>query len=320
MRPVLLEFSLPFMKDPVVFPAYFTLLAIGFGLAMWITTRQARRTGMDDQRILDTNLWMVFWGLVGARVLHVIADGHFQDYVHLCTDPILVPAIDAKVATCRAAAECGYDYLCDAATAKCYPPRDCFAVLWVWRGGLAYYGGFLFAVAFAIYYTRKHALGWWRTADLAAPAIALGLVFGRLGCFFNGCCYGKLTDGPLGVVFPRGGSAWRAQVDAHLITHGQAALPVHPTQLYESLACLAIFLVLYFVVARRGYVEGTVFAGLLIGYGVLRTWIEVYRDDERGLWHGISTSQLISAPLIVAGVALLFALRRKKAEPPTAMS
>ena len=311
MRPVLLEFSLPFLKDPVVFPAYFTLLAFGFGMAMWLTVRDARRTGMDDQRILDTNLWMIFWGLVGARVLHVIADGHFQDYVHLCTNPELVPAIDAKVTSCQTAAQCGYDYLCNTVTHTCYPPRDCFAVLWVWRGGLAYYGGFIFAVAFAVYYTRKHALGWWRTADLAAPAIALGLVFGRLGCYLNGCCYGKLTDGPFGVVFPRGGSAWRAQLEAHLIGHGQAALPVHPTELYEAAACLALFLVLYFVVARRGYPQGTVFAGLLIGYGILRTTIEVWRDDERGVLFGwLSTSQIISAPLVIAGVILLLERRR----------
>ena len=55
-----------------------------------------------------------------------------------------------------AAAECGYDYLCDLATHKCYPPKDCFAAIKVWRGGLAYYGGFIFAVAFAFHFVRKH--------------------------------------------------------------------------------------------------------------------------------------------------------------------
>ena len=111
---------------------------------------------------------------------------------------------------CTTAAQCGYDYLCDTATHKCYPPQDCFAAVKVWRGGLAYYGGFIFAVAFAYYYVRKHKLGWWRTADLAAPGIMLGLVFGRLGCFLNGCCYGKPTTSFLGVVFPQRPGVGRA--------------------------------------------------------------------------------------------------------------
>jgi len=261
---------------------------------------------MDDQRILDTNLWMFFWGLVGSKLLHVVADGHFDEYVHLCTDPKLVPLFDAKVRACTEAAQCGYDYLCDVATHRCYPPQDCFAAFKLWRGGFAYYGGFLFAVAFAIYYTRKHALGWWRTADLAAPAIALGLFFGRVGCYLNGCCYGKRTDGPLGVRFLTGGGAWRAQLEAQLIGPGQAMLPVHPTQLYEALACLVLFLVLYFVATPRRQRNGEVFAGLLIGYGVLRGLVEIFRDDDRGVLFGwLSTSQIISFPLILLGVLIL---------------
>ena len=73
-----------------------------------------------------------------------------MDYVHMCTDSKLVPAIDAKVSWCSNAAMCGYDYLCDAARHVCYPPRDCLAAVEVWRGGLAYYGGFIFAVLFAM--------------------------------------------------------------------------------------------------------------------------------------------------------------------------
>jgi phosphatidylglycerol:prolipoprotein diacylglycerol transferase len=313
MRPTLLTLPFSLFGEPVVFPAYFTLLAIGFGFAMWITTRRAKKLGMDEQCILDTNLWMIVWGLIGSRVLHVFADGHLHDYIHLCTDPKLVPAIDAKVSMCTSAAQCGYDYLCDLTTHSCYPPRDCFAVLWIWRGGFAYYGGFLFAVAFAIYYTRKHALGWWRTADLAAPAIALGLFFGRLGCFLNGCCYGKPTTSAVGVRFPRFGTAWRQQVEQHLIAPGDRALPVHPTQLYEALGCLVLFFLLYFVVTPRRRREGDAFAGLLIGYGLLRSFCEIFRDDDRGVLLGwLSTSQIISIPLVVGGIVVLFIRARPR--------
>jgi phosphatidylglycerol:prolipoprotein diacylglycerol transferase len=316
VHPVLLDFQLPVIGE-VSFPSYFTLLALGFMAAMWLTTRRARRIGMDEVRVLDTNLWMFFWGLVGARVLHLIADGHFDEYVHMCTDPKLVPAIDAKVASCSSAAQCGYDYLCDLATHRCYPPQDCLAAIKLWRGGFAYYGGFVFAAAFAIYYTRKHAMGFWRTADLAAPAIALGLVFGRVGCFLNGCCYGKATSSALGVVFPRGGSVWREQLKAHLIGGADHALAVHPTQLYEAVGCLALFLLLYFVLVPRARRHGDVFAGLLIGYGLLRSLVEVFRDDDRGVLFGwLSTSQIISVPLVLGGIALLVLGRARPAVAP----
>jgi phosphatidylglycerol:prolipoprotein diacylglycerol transferase len=318
VRPILFSFSLPVVGD-VVFPAYFTLLAIGFAASLWLVTRRARSVGLDETRVFDTTLWMYFWGLVGSRVLHLVADGHFMDYVHLCTNSKLVPAIDARVTSCTAAAQCGYDYLCDLATHSCYPPPDCFAALKLWRGGYAYYGGFLFAVVFSFYYTKKHKMGWLRTADLAAPAIALGLFFGRIGCFLNGCCYGKPTTSRLGVVFPRGGSTWRAQLDAHLIHASQDALPVHPTQLYEAFGCLILFAILYFAVARRVHRRGDVIAGLLVGYGVLRSIIEIFRDDDRGViirgaFDWLSTSQIISLPLIGFGVYLLVTRGRRPAE------
>jgi phosphatidylglycerol---prolipoprotein diacylglyceryl transferase len=311
MRPVLLAFHAPLLGE-VSFPAYFMLLTLGFGLAMILTVREGRRLGMDRERVLDTNLWMVVWGIIGARVLHLIADGHFHDYVNLCVNPKLVPAIDARVDQCLNAAQCGYDYLCDTVTHKCYPPKDCFAALEVWRGGLAYYGGFIFAVGFAWYYVRKHNLGWWRTADLASPGIMLGLVCGRLGCFLNGCCYGKPTTSFVGVVFPRGGAAWRQQVDSGLIQTAQEALPVHPTQLYESIACFICFALLYYVIRPRRRAFGQVFAWMLILYGIGRSIVEIWRDDDRGVFFGfISTSQLISVPLMVGGVLLLWWTSRR---------
>jgi phosphatidylglycerol:prolipoprotein diacylglycerol transferase len=313
MRPVLFGFHLPALGE-VSFPAYFTLLSIGFLLAMILTVRESRKLQMDSERVLDTNLWMVVWGIIGARVLHLIADGHFHDYVNLCTNPKLVPAIDARVQWCANAAQCGYDYLCDTVSHKCYPPADCLAAIKLWRGGLAYYGGFIFAVAFAWYYVRKHKLGWWRTADLASPGIMLGLVCGRIGCYLNGCCYGKPTSSWVGVVFPRGGSAWRQQLDSGLIQGAAEALPVHPTQLYEAFACFVVFCILYYVVRPRRRAFGDVFAAMLILYGIGRSIVEIWRDDDRGVFFGnlISTSQLISLPLIAGGIALLVWTRRQK--------
>jgi phosphatidylglycerol:prolipoprotein diacylglycerol transferase len=312
MRPTLFRIpGLPFIGD-LVFPAYFTLLAVGFGFALALSVRDARRLGMDDARVYDLNLWMVFWGIVGARVLHLAADGQWHDYVHLCTNPQLVEAVDARVATCQAAAQCGYDYLCDTVRHVCYPPRDCLAVLKLWRGGFAYYGGFLFASAFGLWYAHRHHLGSWRMADLAGYGIPLGLFFGRMGCYLNGCCYGKVCTLSWGAVFPRGGIAWRAQLKAGLITSAQDTLPVHPTQLYEALGSLAIFLLVYFVLRPRKRADGQIFAAFVALYCVLRFAIEFVRDDDRGVFGGLSTSQIISLPLLL-GAGWLYLRARARA-------
>src|SRR5206468_2599640 len=150
-------------------------------------------------------------------------------------------------------------------------PRDCLAAIKVWRGGMAYYGGFIFASAFGLHYARKHQLGMWKMADLAAPWIAFGLALTRVGCFLNGCCYGKVTRAPWGVRFPIGSIAHDAQKEAHLIAANAPALPVHPTQLYLAALNLVTFLVLYFGLRPRKRFDGQLFAWLLILKGVFRS-------------------------------------------------
>lgn len=315
MRPLLFKFTLPLLGE-ISFPAYFTFLALGLFLAAVITIREARKLKLDPQDILDINLYMTIFGVIGSRILHVIADGHFMDYVNLCIDPMQVPAVDALVKYCETNSQCSYDYLCDTARHVCYPPRDCLAWAKMWRGGLAYYGGLLMATGYAYYFTRKHKIPWWRVADLAAPPILLGLFFGRLGCFLNGCCYGKTTSSVFGIRFPNGSSPWHAQYSAHLIQPGQRMVPVHPTQLYESLGCLVLFCITYYIVRPRRTNEGQILGAMLILYGILRSVCEVFRDDERGVFFDfLSTSQIISIPLVTFGLWLVL---RKPRPSPTA--
>lgn len=325
MRPILFDsgIELPLLGRLDV-PAYFTLLTLSFAIGMWMTWREAPKVGLDRERVLDLNLWIVVWGIVGARVLHVIADGHLMDYVHLCTDPTLVAATDARVAVCNASQECGWSYVCDLATHACHPPRDCLAAIKVWRGGLAYYGGFIFAAAFALRYARQHQLAMWRVADLISPWIAFGLAVTRIGCFFNGCCYGKRTDGPWGVRFPPGSVVHEFQARDHLVGPQDWALPVHPTELYLAALNLLVFALLYFVVRARKRFDGQVFAWLLIGKGVARSLVEIVRDDERGvLWGWLSTSQMLSVPLITLGIVILVRggrLWSSEPQPPPAVA
>jgi phosphatidylglycerol:prolipoprotein diacylglycerol transferase len=320
MKPILFDFgfSLPLL-GPVNFPAYFTMLTLSFAIGMWMTWREAPRLGMDRERVLDLDLWLVVWAVIGARVLHVIADGHFHEYVDLCVDNFRVKATEAKVLKCFSDAQCGFDYVCNTVTNTCHPPRDCLAVLKVWRGGLAFYGGFIFAAAFGLYYARKHRLGMWKMADLAAPWIALGLALTRMGCFLNGCCFGKVCDLPWAVHFPRGSAVHEVQVNAHLIAPGAAALPVHPTQLYLAALNLLTFFLLYLVLRKRKRFDGSLFAWLLIFKGVFRSIVEVWRDDDRGVMFGwLSTSQLLSVPLVALGIWLLLRARPAASETPAA--
>lgn len=317
MRPILFDsgIDLPLL-GPLNFPAYFTMLALSFGIGMWMVWREAPRLGMDRERALDLTLWMVVFGVAGARVLHVIADGHFWDYVHLCTDPFKVPATEALVTVCKTSAQCGFDYVCNTVTSTCHPPRDCLAAVKVWRGGLAFYGGFVFAAGFGLYYARKHRLGMWRMADVASPWIAFGLALTRMGCFLNGCCFGQPSNLPWAVHFPSNKALEETQEKAGLIAHGAQSLPVHPTQIYLAGLNLLTFAALYFWFRPRKRFDGEVFAWLLIGKGVFRSLVEVWRADERGVLFGwLSTSQILSVPLVALGIWLLARQRRGQSAP-----
>jgi phosphatidylglycerol:prolipoprotein diacylglycerol transferase len=314
MEPVLFSIKLPLLGE-VTFPAYFTLLTVGFAFATWLTWRDAKRLEIDPDRIIDINLYMVIFGVIGSRLLHVIADGHLLDYVHMCTAPETIRAVGNVPASCTADAQCAPYFLCNVAAGHCHPPRDCLLALKVWRGGLTYYGGFIAAVAFALWYIRKHRLPMWRVCDLAGYAVPLGLFWGRMGCFLNGCCFGKPTTSALGVVFPRGGAAWRHQLEAGMIAAtARSPLAVHPAQLYLALLDLGVFFVCYAWIRPRKRFDGQVWWWFVLLYCVVRSAVEVLRDDDRGVLFGfLSTSQLLSVPFFVLAIVMLRRLGRRAA-------
>ncbi len=169
---------------------------------------------------------------------------------------------------------------------------------WVFYGGLA--GG-----ALATYsYARNRGLDAWTLADIYSPAIAFGLVFGRLGCLGGGCCYGRPASWPFG---------WEVPWSVVYFEHGQLpeamlAVPLHPTPLYEAAFCLTLFVVLSRISERRRF-TGQIVLTLFASYGILRAGVELFRADvERGLWAGVSTSQVIG--LVTAAFALWLWRRR----------
>lgn len=304
MRPILFSTSIPLLGF-IEFPAYLTFLFIGFIAVVFFMIRTAPEENFSLKQLIGLMILLAIGGLLGSRLLHVFADGEFRDYVNRCLHPEKVRAPAALVTYCYSHLECGYSYLCDAGSHRCHKAQDCFAWLKFWQPGLAYYGGFLFAMLFAYLFSKKQKISFFKIADSIAPALALGLFFGRMGCFLHGCCFGKRTDLPWGVSFPSQSEAWRAQLEKRLISYEQKALLVHPTQLYESLGCFLIFLILYFVVRPQRKVQGQVMGAFLIFYGILRSCCEFFRDDPRGVVMGIlSTSQFISLPLVIIGIYL----------------
>lgn len=287
-------------------PAYFTLLMVGFTVAILAAHKEALRGGqIDGNTILDLGLLMLACGLIGSRVLHVLADGHFWTYVNLCVDPAAVPGLAVGDGLrCVNDAQChrlALGDLCDAASGLCRQERDCLRVFKIWYGGYAYYGGLLLAVPVGIWFLHHRGQRVWQVADLVSWAISLGLAFGRTGCLLAGCCFGQVTDGPLGLAFPRFSPAWDRHVHDGLIAADAAAsLPVHATQLYEAVFAALLALVLWRYYRRGPRFEGEVFFLFNAAYAVFRFAVELIRADDRGAWFGeaITTSQLISLPLL----------------------
>jgi len=180
-------------------------------------------------------------------------------------------------------------------------------MLAVWKGGLVYYGGLIGASLACILYVRLKKLPLWRVADILAPSIALGYVFGRIGCLLNGCCYGRACDFPWAIRFPEGNPL------------SPPTYPVHPTEIYDSLLNLALYAFLAWLFRRRKF-DGQVFAVYLVGYAVLRSFVEMFRGDYPQHQHYLggwaTPAQLVSIVILAAGLVLLWVLRRPEPKRP----
>jgi phosphatidylglycerol:prolipoprotein diacylglycerol transferase len=178
--------------------------------------------------------------------------------------------------------------------------RDMLSLL---RSGGVFYGGLLGGIAVAWYYARRYKLPGWQTADVLAPGLILGQAIGRLGCFAAGCCYGKPASLPWAVTFTDVYAA--REVGTPMDT------PLHPAQLYESLANFLIFLVLIWLAPRKRF-HGQVIVSYVILYSGARFLLEFLRGDpSRGAFFGgmLSTSQLIAILLLVGAAVVLPRLR-----------
>jgi phosphatidylglycerol:prolipoprotein diacylglycerol transferase len=244
---------------PLAIRWYGLMYLIGFGL-LWLVGRHAIKTRPHAQMTATQLDDLFFYGILG-----VILGGRLG-YV-----------LFYKVG----------DYLAEP-----------WKIFYVWEGGMSFHGGFIGVVAAIFWYARARKLDWLTITDFIAPLVPLGLAAGRLGNFINAELWGRPTDVPWAMIFPR--------VDN---------LPRHPSQLYEFvLEGLVLFIVLWWFAAKPRP-RGAVSALFLIGYGVFRFAVEFTREPDSFLGLlalGLSMGQWLSLPMVIAGLGMLaWAYRRK---------
>lgn len=161
--------------------------------------------------------------------------------------------------------------------------KNLLDIFFIWRGGLAFYGGLILAIPASWIFIVRNKIPFWKTADLVGPYIALGQSIGRIGCFFNGCCFGKYI----------GTTAYR-----------------HPTQLYASMALISIFIFLKLIQKKASF-NGFIFGLYLVLYSVQRFAIDFLRADTPRYLFNLTVSQIISLIILAtAGIVIGKAWKR----------
>lgn len=173
-------------------------------------------------------------------------------------------------------------------------PSAAFAI---WDGGMSFHGGLAGILVAALVVSRTMGIPFLTLCDVGSIGAPVGLFLGRIANFVNGELWGRVTTLPWGVVFP-----------------GAGPLPRHPSQLYEAiLEGLVVFAVMLWLAKRRPSLSrGVILGWLLTLYGVFRIFVEFFRQPDiqmgtKGFLAGwLTTGQLLSAPLVLLGVWLIF--------------
>ncbi len=304
--------------SPVVIPGlpirwYGLMYLVGFTIAYLLFRYQLRERKIEVDH--DTVLNLFFWGIIGlllgARIFAALVYDPSGRYL---TAPWLI-----------------------------FWPFDADGQF-TGLQGMSYHGGLLGAVIAAVIYLKRHKLNVLEWGDMIIAGVPLGFMFGRIGNFINGELYGRVTTAAIGMMFPHARrldtrNPWVAEIaDAHGIeyTTGELInLPRHPSQLYQAfLEGFTLWVVLWFFVRKRKPFHGFVLGSYLIGYGVLRFIAEYFREPDEGLEFpiqlssrpnppelfvsplNITTGQILSGLMVIAGAGLLTLWwYRKKAEP-----
>lgn len=248
---------------------YGLMMCLGFVSATLLAARRATKVGFPPETIWDLTFLFLVSGVGGARLFYLIQHG------------------DRVFANCRSA----FDYLKAAVNLP--------------DGGLVLYGGLIAGAVVYWRFCRSRKLEAWKLGDLIVPSVFLGIAFGRLGCFFYGCCFGDRCELPWAVEFPVDSVPFKAQLQRGFLPDDAAAsLPIHPTQLYSVIdgVLLCLLTLAYYPIRTR---DGSVVTLALLTYPVTRFFIERLRGDEMGQFGtSLTIAQWISLAMFAGGIGL----------------
>jgi phosphatidylglycerol:prolipoprotein diacylglycerol transferase len=236
---------------------YGVFIAIAVLAAMIISRYEAKRLGVDPDKIVDACFYVIIAAIVGSRILYIFTNLEFF--------------LEA--------------------------PLEMFKI---WNGGLVFYGGFIGALVVVVIYLKVYRLPLGKSADIAALALPMGHFFGRIGCLFAGCCYGKICSYPWAISF------------RHPDSLAPLYVQLHPTQLYSAGSNFFIFIVILILRRFKQY-DGQLFWIYFAMYGINRSVIELFRGDFRGttFFNIFSISQGIGISFTAIAIIMLIVLGRK---------
>lgn len=264
---------------PLAVHWYGLMYLAGFALAWWLGLRRIRagRLPVGEAAYSDLIFYAMLGVLLGGRIGYLL----FYGIPHVLEDPLYA--------------------------------------LRVWEGGMSFHGGLLGVLGAVWWWSRKHRLHFFDSVDFIAPLVPPGLGFGRLGNFIGGELWGHPTDAPWGVVFRNALPADLAALPADALRqlHASGALEAwarHPSQLYQAfLEGLVLFTALWWF-SRRPRPRYAVSGLFALLYGVFRFVVEFVREPDAHLGYlafgWLTMGQLLSVPLILVGLWLLWCSRR----------
>lgn len=237
---------------PVKIYSWGFMLAVAILIILWGAGKQYRKAGYPPDTAMDLVLIAVIAGVIGSRVAYILV----YEWDEFLIDPLIM-----------------------------------FQLTDGGLSGLMWYGGLTLGFLACWLYVRLKKFDFWEMADLLAPWLALGYALVRVGCFLNGCCYGKVAALG-GVVFPH-------------VDHFSR----YPTQLYSTAVNLALFVFLLYYYQRRKF-TGEVFSFYFIGYAIYRFLIEFLREGPI-VWLVFTPSQTYSFFILPLGLLIYFYCRHK---------
>lgn len=237
---------------PLSVKSYGFFLALGILLGVWWAKIQSKKENISSSVIYDFSLYAVLGGIIFARLVFVFLN--LKEYVF---DPLSIIL-----------------------------PRGGGI------GGFSYHGAVLGGIIGGIIFCKKNKFSFLKFADFFSPPLSLGLAIGRIGCFFNGCCYGTKTNLPWGIKFP------------------DTSYSSHPTQIYESVLSLFIFFIL---IRMKRKFSGYIFFNYLILYSSSRFFLEFLRKGvtAKVLFY-LTQAQYASILIIVFSLIFMRILGKEK--------